>query len=367
MVKSKELIKLELEREFFEERLPKWKTFSKFIHEFEIILNDIPLKNVDVEGIKKIFKHYSIKELDNFRNSLNVGFRRRFMRKKLFRCIYRRWLWKQVSLISDYFVSLAELNEFIVQHKVTKINRWGSDYYLIGKKKIPYAESELKKILIKFINKKLDFCQYFDQEYLKFKIETKKRRIKYDVWEEAKNICEAKKIDIYTKGLLIHSTPRNWTRKEVEQFPIVGLESPSRIGKIDQGGHMASFNPDYISFSMVRHKYEYATRVNFIINPDYVKASGKFYYFLTDENKYYFENYLAQYSKGIKIKKYEKFPKHHNFEFFAVPPIPFSAIIGIVVGGYAVNEIKHLMTKLIERSPKLAIPVYNKQGEMIFP
>lgn len=191
--------------------------------------------------------------------------------------------------------------------------------------------------------------------------------------------CRRKIIDIHAPGLLIHNTRMNWSKFDIVRFVERGLQPSGSASTVNN--RMFSHFEGMLSFFMQTSDTNedfYQSGIAFIIDSDYCKKNHSHFFYhdksiqkYVDDNKWDYtatstpEYYARCESLGF-IKK--NIIKGWNNEVQTDLPIPFDKIIGVVVEGHIAQETMiYLLRKLGTKYPELVFPVYDKEGNLLWP
>ena len=212
----------------------------------------------------------------------------------------------------------------------------------------------------------------------------------------------AKKIDVLQAGLLIHGTATHdedydWTNREILDLPKQGLLPSAYTGKtIEYGsswGSLASGRRSTAVFLSMTTKSSYfgekswgdgKFRVFFIIDPKYVDDNPQ--NFVADNTVFAWaqnreegqEKAYVDFVRRKRIPAYtpESIKRRFNLERYATVydqilhdgTIPLKHIAGIaVVDDDLLPNIIRIVRTLSRRYPDKGLPVYNKEGDMVWP
>jgi hypothetical protein len=235
------------------------------------------------------------------------------------------------------------------------------------------------------------------ENYTYFKAVIKERELDQKVWEEVVKICRNKILDFKNDIFIYHSTPANWSKYEIENFIKVGILSPANAGKID-ASH-GKIIPHNISLSMFVPGWGFNQwgEISFIINPEYVKARKSSFLYApyadphTPRSKrmdsssnhvavaadklgipvrWRSNQYGAPFGLGLDElgQEYERGAYELDLDEIIGPGnIPFREIVGIVLYPKHFGKIRYLMTKLVSIDPKLVFPIYDVNGNVLWP
>jgi len=325
--------------------------------------------------IKKLLEKISIDDFINLEKSLKLGIFISWEKIKLFKCmdIYR----DRRLVIRIIKKSIKDIQTLIYLRD--------QDPKSVRRQIVWHEKGSIRDLYDRVLHEDPNISlDIFTKNYRNLQRSIKIDELGIAWWNSVKNVCYKKIVNIFAKGLLFHSTPYNWAVKEVIRFRRIGLRSPSEIKKVGKGRRGASIYPWAISllYNSGRHvsdfwndqfgnrhnHYHINEEVTFIIDPNFVRSSGQFCYLNPDKEL------LPQLAlAGIDTESPEELfmPRQRNDHFYdeviSLKPIPFEAIIGIVIKKEDLSKISGFIDKLAQRNYKDAIPIYDVEGNIIWP
>ncbi|MFH0978348.1 MAG: hypothetical protein V1837_03525 [Candidatus Woesearchaeota archaeon] len=349
--------------DFLRETARPWKHYLQYYKEYIQLAQGLEEIDVDphyfnrAERRKRIMIEFLNRfriddftgDLRSLRKSLKSGILVGWKKKKLLKGIDR---WAVIGIVQESMLDL----------------RW-----LVHLRDSNFNEGKPLELRLRISSRD---CQEFlniltkNYEVLEHMIQIEDSRIAF--WNSVKSECARKRLNIFGQALSVHATSYNWTVREIMRFRRIGLMSPNEIGRVGKGSWAGSHFPSCISLCFNESGYQRYEkgRVNFIIDPSFVRGSNQFFY-IGDKPDDKGRQVLAQAGIGIEqgtrfCRDYGPNPGFHN-EVLSLMPIPFEAIIGIVIEPEHLADISPFLLKFAERDYKNAIPVYDFDGNMIWP
>jgi hypothetical protein len=194
----------------------------------------------------------------------------------------------------------------------------------------------------------------------------------------------AKQIDILQPGLLIHGTFLRWTMREIANLPKQGILPARMTGKTEvYGSEFGDFssgkNSVVVFLCLTCKKGKFAKEtwkggiypVYFIVSPEYVDKHPE--NFVSDTETFisegsFYKNFVRSKRIRVSSQTFGAEVVRADTQMLHVGQILPENIIGIVV---MEDKIEGKITKIADhvakRYPKVAVPVYNKNGRVIWP
>jgi len=371
--------------ELLKEIKESWNTFSRLVFIIEQIYSFIIFPSIfDTAEADK--EHKEIKE--NLEVTIqyindNLKFIKEFDIKKIENCIndieellkHEKYEELKKKMLKEKEKQLIQFLKWFKQnqeqlYKIIDYLHSNTPYQIIE------SWAEFRKTREKYMSIFYDYEDLFEKKRiinlnnfiyeLDALLRTKTMQVKN--YELAKEICQKKIIDIYTPGLLIHNTRSslyNWNTKAIARFIQKGIESENKGYGLFKG--MVSFY--MITKTMAKRNYMHEAA--FIIDPAFVRENNlHFHYNPYVTNSEEFLELCEKMKIQQKQRKRNEMVEEMVDEVQSDISIPFNAIYGIVLIGERFdirNRIIFFMNKLIKNHPELAFPIYDLQGNVVWP
>ncbi|MBI2107041.1 hypothetical protein HYT57_03585 [Candidatus Woesearchaeota archaeon] len=328
---------------FYNQLSKKWHQFIIFLNDYWIICNTISKKRLydRVDDYRQLLMHrISLSDLNEFKDFLKTGIFNRRKRRLLSIILNRREITQTVIYAQRKFKRKNILSnpdlEFDYSHEAYQINNLA---------------------------------------YNRFITSIKKYELDFDKWNQIKQVCEKKKMNIF-QPTFTHVTKFNWTKKHLAEFPTKGLCPPRIIDRVGKGGFYGNNVPDYVSLFYnddvkPRMYYEYANRVQFIIDRDYIKNEKKQFCFGYgdgggDGHSRKMQEYIEEKWYNLGITHGRNITLWDN-EIASQKPIPFKAIRAMIVPREKLGIIRDYILPICMKDPEYAIPIYDCDGNLMWP